>query len=393
MLTRIKNQPVPAFLRYGLLFLQFVSYYFVDTYLSLDRAIVFLLLFICNQLRLYWGKHTGLSFSLNTAVEFLLLTLIPPREKALLLFCWLPVFFDILLSDLKNELRAALLLSGMGLLLYLSQPLNKISLLCFIGLALLLVLFAFLSMLLKREEDTQKELISLRCHIREELRPANQLQTEMRSREKLAILRERNRISRDIHDSVGHGLSTVIIQLSAIEKIAPSEPEKAAEMAHTLAEFTRDSLEQIRLALRELKPEAYSAYELVFLLDDICRKNEDNNGIRTQFRYSGEITKVSEKLANSILAIVREFFTNSRRHAEAKNLQLHLHFTPRELILNLSDDGKGAAPGFREGIGLKSMSERSRELGGTFTIQTAAGEGFKTRMILPLTTEEKLSHE
>lgn len=389
MLNRVKNQPILALVRYGVLFLQFASYYFAKNTLKLDTIIWVLLIFIINQQRLYWSRHTRISFILNIVVEFGMLIYHHPSNSMLLILSWLPLLFDISLSELNRKVSLPLLLVLMtGLIVHL--PLNMINVLYVIGVILVLLLLFFLEKLLGIDDQLQKELIDLRHIIKEEIEPAEQLKMEMRNRENLAILRERNRISRDIHDSVGHSLTTVIIQLSAIGKIAPVQPQQAAEMANTLADFTRDSLEQIRHALRELKPEAYSAYELVFLLDDICRNNEENSGIHTHFRYSGEITKVSEQVADSTLAIVREFFTNSRRHAKADNIQLHLHFSRKDLIMNLIDDGEGAPEGHHEGIGLKSMYERSRELGGSFSKQTAPGEGFKVKVVIPLSSEEKL---
>ncbi|WP_236872336.1 sensor histidine kinase, partial [Clostridioides difficile] len=106
---------------------------------------------------------------------------------------------------------------------------------------------------------------------KDELKKVNaDLETYASSIEELAILKERNRISREIHDSVGHSLSTTIIQLNAIEKLLKDKP-LIYDLVHELREFVTESFQDVRRAISELKPVEYENYQSLFKIKELVK--------------------------------------------------------------------------------------------------------------------------
>lgn len=215
------------------------------------------------------------------------------------------------------------------------------------------------------------------------LRQSNQeLESSKQSVRELTLLRERNRLSREIHDTVGHRLSTIVIQLSAIGVMAKSDGEKASEMAHDLREFSRLGLEDIRGALRAMKPENYENYEILMLIDELSKEFQQMTGIVVSLRYSEKRHPLADRYLQTLYRVSQEFMSNSARHGKAKKIDMYLHFDESGLIYSLKDDGVGAEV-INRGMGLTGMEERVRECGGQVSWNTSPGKGFWMRVTLP----------
>jgi signal transduction histidine kinase len=197
----------------------------------------------------------------------------------------------------------------------------------------------------------------------------------------LTTLRERNRISREIHDSVGHSLSTIIIQLGAIEKIAEENGELASQMARNLNDFSKESLEEIRIALRQLKPRGFERYENIQAMEELIKEFTKFTGIEVNFKYTEEKWQLNESQALTIYRIVQEFLSNSLRHGKASKINIYMHYNEDELILTLKDNGQGVEK-LERGLGLTNIWERVEELNGEIEYNTGIGQGFLLRLVL-----------
>ena len=120
------------------------------------------------------------------------------------------------------------------------------------------------------------------------------------SMRELYTLKERNRISRDIHDSVGHSLSTMIVQLGAIESVAERDPKQAKEMASHLKGFAAKSMDEVRKVLKAMKPGEWSEQKLAAALDEMIYEYRRNTGIKVFFIKNEETWDLEKRRARSL---------------------------------------------------------------------------------------------
>lgn len=250
-----------------------------------------------------------------------------------------------------------------------------------------LVTLAILSSYVKDENDRLIKAEELYDKLRiseEQLRKANNdLEIYANSIKELAILRERNRISREIHDSVGHSLSTIIIQLGAIEKIAKENGEMASDMANNLGEFAKDGLNEIRTALRQLKPSEFEKYESIIAIEDLTKEFSKLTGVDVKLGFTRGKWPLNREQSFVIYRIVQEFLSNSIRHGKATKVNIFMNFNENDLILTLKDNGQGV-DNLEKGMGLTNICERVNELGGQVDYDTKKDKGFLMRVVVKL---------
>lgn len=258
-----------------------------------------------------------------------------------------------------------------------------------LNIGISIVLF-FLALYMQHEHNQRlaSEKLYDRLKISEEkLRKANMdLEIHLDSISELAVLRERNRISREIHDSVGHSLSTIIIQLGAIEKLAKENGALASEMARNLRSFAREGLEEVRKAIRELKPVEMEKYEPIMAIENLTRQFSKLTGVDVKLGFSKEKKALSDKQSFVVYRVVQEFLSNSVRHGKANKINIFMNFGEDELILTLRDNGVGS-DNIQKGMGLTNIWERVNELGGQVQYTTEKGKGFLLRVVLKLDKE------
>ena len=194
--------------------------------------------------------------------------------------------------------------------------------------------------------------------------------------EEIAVLRERNRISREIHDNVGHALSTIIIQLGAIEGVLKKKEPELSEMVGELGQFAKDSMEDVRAAVRAMKPKAFEASEGMVMLSEMMKNFEKLTGIEVKLELSKNRWELSADEAMVIYRIVQEFLSNALKHGKATKVRTFFNFTEDGLRIFLKDNGKGCDH-IMLGNGLKGMKERVNLLGGTLEYSSEPGKGFE----------------
>jgi signal transduction histidine kinase len=197
--------------------------------------------------------------------------------------------------------------------------------------------------------------------------------------EEITLLRERNRISREIHDSVGHSLSTIAIQLGAIEKIVERDSDSAKELTKALRNYTQNCLKDVRGAVREIKPKDFEAYEGILIIEELIKNFKKLTGVDVRLSFTKEKWPLNSDQAFVIYRIIQEFLANSVRHGKATVVHIMMAFSEYKLTITMKDNGEGAEK-LKEGIGLKSIRERIHEIGGTFEYNTKIGEGFLAKI-------------
>ncbi|MEW8955989.1 sensor histidine kinase [Clostridium sp.] len=249
------------------------------------------------------------------------------------------------------------------------------------------VLVIFIAILYFINDENDKKLKAQELYDRlrlseEKLKIANRdLEIYASSIEEITLLRERNRLSREIHDSVGHGLSTIAIQLGAIESIVGRDNNIAKELTRDLRKFTQNSLNEVRMAVREIKPKEFKDYEGILIIEELINSFKKLTGIDVRLSFTKEKWSLNSDQSFIIYRIIQEFLANSVRHGKATLVQIFMAFNEYKVVVTLRDNGQGSG-NVIEGIGLRSMRERVTEIGGTFSYNTNSGQGFLVKMEL-----------
>ena len=217
----------------------------------------------------------------------------------------------------------------------------------------------------------------------EALRIANEeLKDYAATLEEVTLLRERNRISREIHDNVGHALSAIRIQLGAIEVIAKKDGEKASLMASNLSKFTEKSLNDVRMVVRDMKPREFYEYEGIIAISEMIKNFEKMTGISVKLAVSKKVWKMNSDEVMTIYRITQEFLSNSLRHGKSTEVKIFMNFLEDCLRVQYKNNGEGASE-VKEGTGLSGIRERLSVFGGSMKYYTGKEEGFELIINMP----------
>lgn len=207
------------------------------------------------------------------------------------------------------------------------------------------------------------------------------LNSSLMSSKEMYTMQERNRISRDLHDSVGHTLSTVIIQLEAIAKLSEDTTPTASQMSLGLRDFTRDNLDEVRQAITNLKPKDYNRFEFIEVLSTLTTNYGSSTPLDIYFNSNEPLWELNPSQQEFVYRAIQEFLSNTSKHANADELRIILHFNLESVIITMQDNGIGTDE-LEEGIGIKSLKERAKLNNATVTITSSSGNGFKTRIVM-----------
>ncbi|GHO88333.1 HAMP domain-containing sensor histidine kinase [Dictyobacter formicarum] len=205
---------------------------------------------------------------------------------------------------------------------------------------------------------------------------AGQLQQFLRTRQQLATLEERNRLARDLHDSVKQQVFVVAMQVGAIRLLMGKDVAAARKRLDDMEQLVREIQKELSALILELRPVALEGRSLAQALQAYIKQWQDQTWIASSVEVE-ETCAVSPALEEALFRIAQEALANVARHSNATQVQVHLRCTEELVTLQITDNGKGFQPEKREkhGVGLMSMQERIRELGGQIKIDSASGKG------------------
>jgi len=202
--------------------------------------------------------------------------------------------------------------------------------------------------------------------------------------EELAMTQERNRLAREIHDSLGNTLTIVNVQVEAARAVMKSDPHRALDAIDNIQELAQKGLTQVRESVAALRESPVSNRPL----DDAIKllvQEVNSSGIITEFWVSGEAHALEHKVALALYRAAQEGLTNACRHARASRVDVKLDFQPGQVCLEVKDNGVGVGQ-IKEGFGLLGIRERMQLLGGGLEIDTGKGKGFRLNTCLPVTS-------
>jgi len=213
-----------------------------------------------------------------------------------------------------------------------------------------------------------------------------QLSRLSRQSRQAAVAAERNRLARDIHDTLAQGLTGVIVQLEAVEEaMSRSLPAKAEECLTRAGQLARESLQEARRSVQALRPRALQEKDLCEALKALILKMTEGTSVQTSFMVQGEPRDLPLEWEENLLHIGQEVLTNVLRHAQATHFTAQFAFDDGEVRLHMRDNGRGFDPaGRHDGFGLQGMRERVKGMGGRLSLHSPEGEGTAVAVVIPL---------
>jgi PAS domain S-box-containing protein len=204
-----------------------------------------------------------------------------------------------------------------------------------------------------------------------------------------AILEERNRMARDIHDTLAQGFTGVIVQLeSAEDAMACCRRKEANEHLRRASELARRSLNEARRSVHALRPQALQRDNFWEALKGIVRNTTAGTNLHTRFELRGKLRRLSPNWQENLLHIGQEALTNALKYARPRNFETRLIFNSKQFRLELRDDGDGfKARNQHDGLGLAGMRERTEQMGGSLKIASARGKGTTIVVTVPYPPE------
>lgn len=224
--------------------------------------------------------------------------------------------------------------------------------------------------LIRQLQATQRELELARAHDAE-----------------LAALRERERLARDLHDSLGHALVAISVQLEAIQRLYRVDPQRATEQVEALKGVTRASMDELRRSLLGLRSAGLGDRPLPEALRTLGVETGQRTGLNVACHVSEDAQRLTPAAAETLWRVAQEALTNVEKHSQARQVEIGLEVGPAGAVLRVSDDGRGLPAGAEtlpEHYGLRGMRERVEGLGGTLTLDPRGHTGTLVEARLPV---------
>ncbi len=205
---------------------------------------------------------------------------------------------------------------------------------------------------------------------------AEQLQTFIHNKDELARLEERNRLARDLHDTVKQQTYASRMQLTAAKNLLTSDPAAAVGHIDTALHLNRETQQELKLIIDELRPAALQGKGLAQALKEYADRWQEHTGIKVETVVSGE-RSLPLDVEQVLYRVLQEALSNIARHAEGDQVGLSLNMTPNAVTLIVADNGRGFAVNDvpSNSYGLAGMKGRIEEVGGTLKVDSTLSAG------------------
>ena len=204
--------------------------------------------------------------------------------------------------------------------------------------------------------------------------------------EQLAISRERNRLARELHDTLAHTLSAISVQLEAVDSVWEQAPERARDILHKSLASTRSGLTETRRALQSLRAAPLEDLGLTLALRNLAESSASRAGATLELRLPPDIDNLAPDVEQTLYRIAQEALSNIVKHAAATRITLAVGENNGLITLQVQDNGRGfdASQAEQPGhYGLSGMRERAELLGGKLWLESAPGVGTLVLTELP----------
>ncbi|SEC14805.1 sensor histidine kinase [Paenibacillus sp. GP183] len=229
---------------------------------------------------------------------------------------------------------------------------------------------------LLQENQYQYQLIHQQNKVLEQY--ANQIEYQ-------TLVEERNRMARELHDTVGHTFTSVIMGMDAVSYLIEASPQKALERLDILRHVTRNGLEEVRRTIHQMAPvgdDLLLSLQLAGLVNEFAL----HTGTKVHVETRGTEYDLPKQTKLTFIRCLQEALTNAKRHGSASTVHVVLIFQANRVELSIEDDGEGTNE-FKAGFGITSMQERISALQGMLHVKSASGRGTTVVCSIPTRLE------
>lgn len=214
-------------------------------------------------------------------------------------------------------------------------------------------------------------------------------QAELAAAERRAgILEERQRLARDIHDTLAQGFTSIVMHLEAADQALPDDLDTLQKHLDRARETARTSLEQARRVVNALRPHSLDQRSLPDAIERTAVRWQEETGIPLTTTITGDPIPLHPDIEVTLLRATQEALANIRKHAQATAVQITLSYIDDVVVLDVQDNGVAfagaAASPLSGGYGLQAMRERAEQCGGSVTLESEPGEGTTVTVSIPI---------
>ncbi|MDQ1144171.1 signal transduction histidine kinase [Bacillus sp. SORGH_AS 510] len=332
------------------------------------------LLYFCLNITMYIFKNYTVKrvlLILTIGLSVLSYVLVLP------LFC---LFLPLAIIELAAEFvhsRLTLLIVSMVPILYIKvelQPIySLVTILCFL-------IFTMAHLYQEKLEKNEAQIDTMRKTLHRLTKNINENTEYIRQSEYTFKLEERNRISQEIHDKIGHSMTGALFQMEAAKRLMESDKQKATELLQNAINISKEGIEKIRMTLKNMKPptEQVGINRMKLLLDDFNAKQS----IKTVLTYEGNLDHITPIQWKIIHENVTESLTNAMKYSGATLVSVDVKVLNKIIRVEVKDNGVGTEM-IKKGLGIMGMEERTASVDGKIIVDST--HGFSVTTLLPIT--------
>ncbi|KYD09140.1 hypothetical protein B4102_2667 [Heyndrickxia sporothermodurans] len=226
---------------------------------------------------------------------------------------------------------------------------------------------------------SESQLDLMRKNIQKLTKHLNENKEYIRQSEYTVKLEERNRISQEIHDKIGHSMTGALIQMEAAKRLMELDKEKAEELLQNAINISKEGIENIRMTLKNMKPptEQVGIHRMKLFIDEFSAKHDLN----TTLTHNGNLDTISPIQWKIIHENVTEALTNTMKYSDASHVSVDIKVLNKLIRVEVKDNGKGAEK-IKKGLGIIGMEERTAAINGKIIVDST--HGFSVTTLLPI---------
>lgn len=200
---------------------------------------------------------------------------------------------------------------------------------------------------------------------------------------KLTVEQERTRMAREIHDTLAHTLTSLIVQLEACKELAAQDPSRLPGELNKAQELSREGFNDVKRSIKALRPQVMEDKSFVDSIISSINGIMENTKVHVTLNNSlPNDLKLPSSIEVALFRVIQESITNSIRHGRSSEIEISIKLENNTVELDIEDNGTGCA-NIKKGYGIRGISERIEDLGGDARFSSTNGSGFKTNVYIP----------
>lgn len=225
-----------------------------------------------------------------------------------------------------------------------------------------------------------------------------QLAQSVAQEQELAVLRERTRLAREMHDTIGHALVLISVKLEAAQRLRERDPERCDRELESTKQIARETMTALRASIADLRSPALEHERIDLALSRAARELAQRSNLHVTYTFQADIDHLPQAVEEALWKVGQEAFTNIEKHAHASHVEVRISRQGEKLLMQIHDDGIGLPPalcqpqkdsslvysGSSGHYGLRGMRERIEALDGCFTLHSGQDQGTTIEIEFPL---------